>query len=449
MIKNYSEQGSINNFGSVQYDRGQKYMSEKDKDQALENLGLDSNYMVKIEEVLFANLPIEDSTLRFSFGDPNYDPTKDTTVASAHNTADRAGGGTAAGYGGTWTKLNSLYANVWDYTFEGNTLLNEFDNGNFSYNNLNATRFWNDVEKNPIKIINSNTSNCTKFKRLFQGIWALTEVWKLDTSSATDVALMFSYCKNLRKIPKYLDFSKVNGGSASGCVGIFQWSNIEEIDTIVWPSADDGYTNSFQNFCTGSVNLKRFKTPIDVSTTTNLSGAFGGCVSLCELTLENTGSVTNMTSAFSACKSLPMSTFENLDTSSATNVSALFFGYFGQQSSNVTIFTVYTDMENITYIPSNLNLSSASTVRNMFNSCKNLKFIDSTVFETLKNGANISQLFFDCPEVEAGMVATYNVLKNKSTSNHSDTFTNCGTNTEAGRVERKYIPASWGGDGEG
>ena len=448
MIKNYSEQGSINNFGSVQYDRGQKYMSEKDKDQALENLGLDSNYMVKIEEVLFANLPIEDSTLRFSFGDPNYDPTKDTTVASSHNIGDRAGGGTTAGYGGTWTKLNSLYANVWDYTFEGDTLLNEFDNGGFTYANLNATRFWNDVENNPIKIINSNTSNCTKFKRMFQGVWALTEVWKLDTSSATDVAMMFSYCKNLRKIPKYLDFSKANGGGSSGIAAIFQWSGVEEIDTIIWPSSDDGYTNSLQNLCLGCLNLKRIKTPIDCSTSSTLAGAFSACVSLCELTLENTSSVTNMTSAFSACKSLPMSTFENLNTSSATNVSALFFGHFGQLSSNVTIFSIDTDMENITYIPANLNLSSVTNAGNMFNTCKNLKYIDSTVFETLKSGANVRNLFDDCINVEAGMVATYNVLKNKSTSNHSDTFTNCGVNTEAGRVERKYIPASWGGDGE-
>lgn len=59
----------------------------------------------RFEEIMYADQEIPASTLRFSFGNLNYDPTQDAAVASLHNTADRAGGGTPAGYGGTWTKL--------------------------------------------------------------------------------------------------------------------------------------------------------------------------------------------------------------------------------------------------------------------------------------------------------------------------------------------------------
>lgn len=40
MIKNYSEQESVDNFGAIQYDREQKYLNQKDLEQAQENIGV-------------------------------------------------------------------------------------------------------------------------------------------------------------------------------------------------------------------------------------------------------------------------------------------------------------------------------------------------------------------------------------------------------------------------
>lgn len=48
MIKKFSEEASINNFGSVQYDREQSYMSDKDKKRACDNLGVAST--IELEE---------------------------------------------------------------------------------------------------------------------------------------------------------------------------------------------------------------------------------------------------------------------------------------------------------------------------------------------------------------------------------------------------------------
>ena len=163
MIKKFSEEASINNIGSVQYDRPQKYMSEKDKAQARDNIGIGEVVKRELEEVMFANLPIAEKTLRFSFGDLEYDPT----------TAPDVNGISPKGvHNGTWTKLTTRNANIWDYTVPGNTLSKEWNGGT----NVNGN-CWADVEKNPIKIINSNLTGITVMDRFLQRSYAITEIW--------------------------------------------------------------------------------------------------------------------------------------------------------------------------------------------------------------------------------------------------------------------------------
>ena len=444
MIKKFSEEASINNLGSVQYDRSQKYMTQKDKDQACENIGLGSSIAKNLEEVVFANIPIDSSTLRFSFGDLNYDPTTDTAVASAHNTTDRPGGGTPKGYGGTWKKLNTYYTNIWDYTYSDDTLLREFDNGSFYMNTMTATRFWDDVEKNPIKIIASNTAGCTNFKGAFQGIWALTEVWQLDTSSADTVGFVFQYCKNLRKVPKVLDFSAVTNSTALQAV--FAWCfNLEEINQVIFPD-DDSLSVDGQQFFKGCVSLKSINNPINYKSITRADALCMGCVSLSHIALENTNRITNFQNAFSSCTNLPFSFFNTLDTSSTTKFLNILNNRSAQTDSGTVIWEIEAPMNNITEIPA-WDYSNCTTLANAFRGCK-LKYLDATKLNSLKTGANIKSVFENTCDVESGMVATYNVLAAKSPYNNADCFNGCGINTESGRTERKYIPTSWGGDME-
>ena len=441
MIKKFSEEASINNFGSVQYDRSQKYMTQKDKDQACENIGLGSSIAKNLEEVVFANIPIDSSTLRFSFGDLDYDPTKDTAVASIHNTSDRAGGGTPKGYGGTWKKLNTYYTNIWDYTYSDNTLLNEFDNGGFTYAGLSATRFWDDVEKNPIKIIASDTAGCTNFKRAFQGVLALTEIWELDTSDATNFGFPFQYCKNLRRIPRVLDLS---GLTTSGAQSIFAWcSSLEEINQIILPD-DNTLSLDLRLFAKGCVSLKSVNEPINCKGVVNIGNGFAGCVSLSHLELENTSRITEFSDIFACCKSLSHEVFDTINTSSATTMTNMFSGLVAQDSSGHRIWEMTVDMDNVHYVPS-YDFTKATSIQYMFRSC-NISFIDSTKFDSLKTGCKIDGLFYNSKNTEAGMVSTYNTLLSRTPTTYSNCFTDCGINTEAGRTERKYIPTSWGGD---
>lgn len=59
---------------------------------------------------------------------------------------------------------------------------------------------------------------------------------------------------------------------------------------------------------------------------------------------------------------------------------------------------------------------------------------------------NVNEMFSGCTEVTGGALALYNVMKDIPTIvNHTDTFKNCGLNSQSGLAELQQIPLSWGG----
>jgi hypothetical protein len=386
----------------------------------------------ELEEIFFANMDVPASTLRFSFGDVDYDPTTDTTVASKHNTADRAGGGTPAGYGGTWTKLKTKFANIWDYTYVDNTLLSEFDNGNYSAENPPATRFWNDVEHNPIKIIASNLAGCTSIKRAFQGCWAITEVWDLDTSNVSSTALMFSYCKNLVKVPDVIDCT-----NATEVHSMFQhcWK-LAFVNNVVLPDTTEKSLNA-QNMFQRCESLVEIREPLNFKSITNMQNTFVACINLSKLTILNTSRVNNFDHAFSACKELSYSTISGIDTSSATNMSGIFSG-----EARHALYHYKFTMKNITEVPA-FNFSSVTSTKNMFYLC-DIQTIDATKLASLSGSVNVNEMFSNNRNCKSGILDAYAVL-DAVDSSHTDCFLNCGIDTEEGRAELEQIPASWGG----
>lgn len=388
-----------------------------------------------VEEIFFANSEVQASTLRFSFGDPNYDPTKDTTVASRHNTSDRAGGGTPAGYGGTWNKLSTKFANIWDYTYTDNTLLNEFDNGNYSYEATPATRFWNDVEHNPIKIIASNTAGCESFERAFQGCWAITEIWNLDTSDALSMQLAFSYCKNLQNICK-LDCSSCENISA-----MFQ--NCFRIDNVELVLIDDdSINNTAQSLFMTCESLTTIKGVLNFKSVTNAQAAFAGCQRLNDFAIENTGRITNMSYMFAACFNLSIDFINSIDTSAATNIRDIVDGYFGISSGGQALIEIDGTMKNITEVPT-LDFSNVTNARSAFAGC-DIKAIDATKLASLSGSVDVRLMFDANRNCKAGILDAYAVL-DAVDNDHTNCFRNCGIDTDEGRAELEQIPVSWGG----
>lgn len=439
------------NVGFGYYDRDKVYTVQNDNgkvnvDDVISNITNDKRLQ---EEYLISKRPIAASTLRFSFGDLSYDPTTDTTTATKHSN-NRPGGGTPAGYGGTWTKINSEYNNIWEYTYSGHTLQNEFDNGNYNNTDLEPTsvvRFWNDVEHNPIKIIASDTSDCTNFQRFMQGVWALTEIWELDTSNATNAQIIFSFCKNLKRLPKTLDFTKCTANTSVQAAFQDCWK-LEEVNEIRLNTTSSNLTLNLQNLFISCISLKRINTPINLVNVTNLQSAFAGCYNLEELYLINTGRITTFANSFACCCKLPLEFFGGLDISSATSLQQTCGGIYGRTTSSVPIFYASVDMNNITkniFTVSN----KVNSVQNLYLGC-NLKNIDVSKFENIKSSLNVIGLFQNNENVETGMKEIYDLFVSKNITNYNDgTFKQCGINTEQGRADRALIPQSWGGDAIG
>lgn len=439
------------NVGFGYYDRDKVYTVQNDNgkvnvDDVISGITKDKRLQ---EEYLISKLPIAESTLRFSFGDLSYDPTTDTTTSTKHSTA-RPGGGTPAGYGGTWTKINSEYNNIWEYTYSGHTLQNEFDNGNYNQLDLEPTsvvRFWNDVEHNPIKIIASNTSDCTNFQRFMQGVWALTEIWELDTSNATNAQIIFSFCKNLKRLPKTLDFSKCTAKTSVQAAFQDCW-NLEEVNEVILNTTSNNLTLNLQNLFMCCMNLKRINKPLNLVNATSIRAAFGACHNLEELILVNTNRITSFESAFSCCTKLPIEFFTGLDTSACTTFFQTLSWYFGRSSSGISYFRMQENLYNITKIPFTIT-NNVTNISGLFAGC-DLKNIDVSKFVNIKSSLNVTSLFAYNRNVENGMKEIYDLFVSKNITNYNDgTFAECGINTEQGRADRALIPQSWGGDAIG
>jgi hypothetical protein len=55
-------------------------------------------------------------------------------------------------------------------------------------------------------------------------------------------------------------------------------------------------------------------------------------------------------------------------------------------------------------------------------------------------------MFSGCKYASSGLLNMYNKMNDISPITHNSTFTNCGTLTDNGKLERKFIPKSFGGD---
>ena len=87
------------------------------------------------------------------------------------------------------------------------------------------------------------------------------------------------------------------------------------------------------------------------------------------------------------------------------------------------------------------NTTNVTTMANLFRNCTSLTSVP--LFDT-SNVAYMSNMLNGCINVESGALALYQQASSQANPpSHSQTFTNCGSNTQTGAAELAQIPSDW------
>ena len=202
-----------------------------------------------------ASTKLPANTLRFLFSKSDYDP----TVAGV-------------GSSGTWQKVDTAAANVWDWTKSGTSFANAFNSAFQDSENLvsviaagdtsavtSMTSMFRDCTSlTSVSLFDTSAATSTSY--MFRGCTSLTSVPLFDTSAATSVEAMFSTCTSLTSVPlfdtsaaanvnyMFYDCTKVEGGA----LALYQQASTQATP----PTSHTGtFTNCGKNTETGAAEL--------------------------------------------------------------------------------------------------------------------------------------------------------------------------------------------------
>lgn len=189
----------------------------------------------------------------------------------------------------------------------------------------------------------------------------------------------------------------------------------------------------------------------NTTTVTDMDYMFGkssydGNAGLQEIALFDTANVTTMRYMLAGCSSLrsiPAFDLTNVTTflnicEDCTSLSSILL----KNTSNVTDMGYAFRHTAITSLP-DIDTSSATDTKFMFCDCSNLTDISLPTDFVFTHVTDCSNMFKDCPNVNTGILNTYNTMSSASISSYGNTFNNCGTQTTTGQSELAQIPSAW------
>lgn len=162
----------------------------------------------------------------------------------------------------------------------------------------------------------------------------------------------------------------------------------------------------------------------NLSSVTSLQYAFFKAENLVRVNMTNTSGVTNMEGMCSGC--LLLTYVQLLDMRNVTDIRNAFFDC-------ISLTSIY--------------LVNTASVNNMYLTFSNCISLTSLPLLDTASVNNMYSTFNGCVNVESGALALYTQASTQANppSSHSDTFTDCGKDTETGLAELQQIPKSWGG----
>ena len=389
-----------------------------------------------IEEVALSNTDIPEKTLRFSFGNLGYDPTQDSRAVGAHE--------------GTWKKLATKYANIWDYSVSGESMASEFGAPNTS-----STGMFDDWVNNPTKVLAINFTGITDASRVLLGNFGIVALpVEIDLSPLDTFYLGIAKLPYCTQYPRVLDYSGISNNKDA--LGAFQLAcSMKHAPTIIYPTTGENNIDLTSLFW-GCYSLEEID--MDLTGVSVINTMCQGCTGLTKVTFHNTTSITKCQQAFQTCMSL---TAPEIESESITLVTAMFNSKYNAVNPIITSrgeewkcpsFRYPSGVEEygvmqIHEFP-NYDLSSPVQFHEFFRDNLALKHIPELY---MPNATGVTRMFRGCRNVETGMLRAYSYLKTipaiSAYEKHAQIFMDCGVDTVSGRLDRQYIPQSWGGDG--
>lgn len=151
------------------------------------------------------------------------------------------------------------------------------------------------------KIPSLDTSNATNLALMFEDCSSLTNIPQLNTSNATNMASMFRGCSSLIEIPE-MDTSKAIGMA-------YMFAECSSLVSI--PELDTSRATSVNNMFEDCSSLKTIPT-LDISRAMTTSAMFMGCTSLETIPLLDVSSSNNLINMFLNCNSLSNDSLINI-----------------------------------------------------------------------------------------------------------------------------------------
>lgn len=429
-------------------------------------------------------------TLRFKF-DPSY--TSTPPLPADHDRTITKG---------TWTKVQGVTDNLWDYTYENSDWSYLFHR--FEENRPDVNYYWaiNDSWLTECEIVDSgDLSGVTNWQDAFGdhesvydahgsgspygaagGIIHLKSVRipsvikhqyyynsnfspfaHLDELKSVElnrvegyVQRMFYCCTALEDIHIHHPVKAAPG--VSGVDATLMFAECHSLTDGHLLIRFEHLTNASNMFAdTGFVN----ETPyIDMSEVTSTYCMFASCTSLVTPSWYDTSSCINMAHMFDGCTSLtsvPLydtSHVTGINSSSQARITGMADMFQNCSSlvdvplfdtSNVVIMAdMFYGCTSLETIP-NFNSSKVEDFAWFARNCSSLKTVPAL---DVSSAQEVYYMFYNCTNVESGSedmyiaLASLNPLPEFSTQKP---FTNCGTNTVSGTEELSHIPTEWGG----
>ena len=226
-----------------------------------------------------------------------------------------------------------------------------------------------------------------------------------------------------------------------------RWNQVSSSPNVwEYTHTTSSWLEEFKNKFTSSSNLVSIL-GFNTYGITTLESAFEGCTALNSIDLFSLRNITTINKLFKGCTRL--TTIPLLDTSHIEHASGLFEGCTAlttvpllDLSSNYDASGMFKGCIALTSLP----LFDFSHVTDMSEMCMGCTALEEVPLFQVSSSTNMNNAFNGCINVEDGAYALYSRGDNVGVTNHTDTFTNCGSNTVTGQADLDRIPTEWGGN---